>query len=76
VRFLDTSDDRLGRALRLLSRTGLRRGLSGSRPWVVVGVAATGARLLRNLAREQPEVLYRTVLRPGERFEIVTSSRR
>lgn len=76
MRLLDTSNDRLGRLLRDLSRTGLRRGLSGSRPWVLVGVAATGARLLRALAREEPEVLYRSVLRPGEHIEIVTSSRR
>lgn len=60
----------LDRALRSLSSTGLRRGMAGSNPWIVVGIAATGLRVLRRLARPQPEVLLRTELRPGDAFEI------
>jgi hypothetical protein len=58
--------------LRRLMRTGVRRGMAGSRGWFVVGVAAGGVRLLLHLARDQDEVVYRTVINPGDRFEIAT----
>jgi hypothetical protein len=55
-------DRLLGRAL----RHGFRRGLGdGSGPWLAVGVAALGVRLLRRLTRPQPTVI-REELRPGE----------
>ena len=56
--------------LRRLTTAGLRRGLGGSRPWLVVGMIAVGTRSLRRLAHPKPEVLYRSVLRPGDAFEI------
>jgi len=62
----------VGPFLRRLTRTGVRRGISGSRGWFVVGVAAGGVRLLLHLARDEDDVLYRTVVKPGDRFEITT----
>jgi hypothetical protein len=56
-----------------LARTGLRRGLlEGSRPWLAVGVAAGGMRLLSRLARSHPEVVYTGTLKPGETISIST----
>ena len=57
--------------LRSLTRRGLRNGMSGSTPWLVVGIAAGGLRLLRRLARDEEEVLYRTAIRAGDVFEVV-----
>jgi hypothetical protein len=56
--------------LRRLMRSGFRRGMSGSQAWLVLGISAFGLRTLRKLARPAPEVLYRTEVRPGDRFEI------
>jgi hypothetical protein len=62
----------LASALRRLTSAGFRRGVAGSRVWLVVGILAGGARLLRWLARDDEEVLYRTEIRPGDVFEVVT----
>ncbi len=51
---------------------GMRRGMRGSRPWLWVGVVATGVRLLRWLAKPKPDVMYRAVLDPGQGLEIST----
>ncbi len=56
--------------LRRLTRTGFRRGMAGSRGWMLVGVAVGGVRVLRRLARQEEEVLYRTEVKPGDRFEL------
>ena len=57
--------------LRLLTRTAVRRGLfGGSRTWVVVGVAAGGARLLRRLTKPQPKVVFCEELQPGQALVI------
>ena len=56
--------------LRRLTRTGIRRGMSGSRGWLVLGVVSGGVRILRHLARDEEEVLYRTAFKPGDTFEI------
>ena len=58
--------------LRRLSLTGLRRGIGGSRAWLIVGILAAGTRALRHLARDDEEVLYRTAIRAGDVFEVVT----
>lgn len=55
-----------GELLRWVSTSGLRRGIAGSRPWVVVAIVAIGARAIGRLAREPEPVLYRTVIRPGD----------
>ncbi len=64
------------RLLRRLSVTGLRRGIGGSRAWLIVGLVAAGTRALRRLARDDEEILYRTVIRPGDVFEVVTRPRK
>jgi hypothetical protein len=56
--------------LRRLTRTGLRRGMHGSRGWMVVGILSGGMRLLRRLAHHEDEILYRTAIKPGDVFEI------
>jgi hypothetical protein len=59
--------------LRRLTRTGFRRGMSGSRAsqaWLVLAISATGIRVLRRLARPETEILYRTEVHTGDRFEI------
>lgn len=62
------------RLLRRLWSTGWRRGREGSRVWLVVAVAAGGARLLRYVARDRENVLYRTRVVAGDRFEITASA--
>jgi hypothetical protein len=61
--------------LRRLTGTGIRRGMSGSRVWLVVGVVSGGVRILRRLARDEEEVLYRTAIKPGDTFEIIARRR-
>jgi len=60
--------------LHRLSTVGLRRGLNGSRALLFLGIAAVGIRTLRRLARDDDEgILYRTAIRPGDVFEVITS---
>ncbi len=47
-----------------------RRGLGGSQPYLALGIALAGVRMLRRLANPKPQVLYRHKLAPGERWEI------
>jgi hypothetical protein len=61
--------------LRRLTGTGFRRGLSGSRGWLIVGVVTGGVRILRRLARDDEDVLYRTAIKPGDSFEIIARRR-
>jgi hypothetical protein len=58
--------------LRRLTRSGFRRGMTGSNTWLIVGVLAGGARILRHLSGNDEDVLYRTVVKPGDIFEIIT----
>ncbi len=60
--------------LRRLIRVGFRRGMSGSQAWWVLAISAVGLRAIRKLAKPAPEVLYRTRVKPGDRFEIETRS--
>ena len=58
------------RLLRLALRRGFQRGVGeGSGPWLAVGVAALGIRLLRRLVRPDA-VVVREELRPGETLVI------
>jgi hypothetical protein len=51
-------------------KNGFRRGFRGEHPiWFVVGVSAW---LLIRARRHDDDVVYRTVLRPGERLAVVT----
>ena len=58
--------------LRRLTATGWRRGRAGSRTWMIVASVAGGMRFLRYVMRDGEEVLYRTRVKPGDRFEITT----
>ena len=58
--------------IRRASTTGLRRGLGGSKVWIVIGVVAVGARILMRMAESDQQVLYRTLIKDGDVFEIVT----
>jgi hypothetical protein len=62
--------------LRRLSTAGFRRGFSGSRAWLIVGIVVGGARLLRRMARSDEEILYRTAIQPGDVFEVITKAPR
>jgi hypothetical protein len=62
----------LDAVLRQLTTTGWRRGRNGSRTWIIVASFAGGLRLLRRVSRNNPDVLYRTRVVTGDRFEIVT----
>jgi len=62
--------------LRRLTSNGLRKGMAGSTPWLIVGTVAGGLRLLQRLARDEEEVLYRTAIKAGDVFEIVTRPKR
>jgi hypothetical protein len=53
-------------------RVGFRRGMSGSQAWLVLAVSALGLRALRKLAHPAPEIVYRTELHTGDRFEIAS----
>jgi hypothetical protein len=59
--------------LRRLIRTGFRRGMSGSQAWLVLAASALGVRLLRKLANPEPELVYRTEVHTGDRFQISAS---
>jgi len=61
--------------LRKTSYEGVRRGLSGSRFWMAIGVVAAGFRVLRWVARNDADILYRTKINPGEIFEVITKPR-
>ena len=57
--------------LRRLTTNGFRKGMAGSTPWLVVGLVAGGLRVLHRVARDDEEVLYRTVVKAGDMFEVV-----
>ncbi|GIU87754.1 MAG: hypothetical protein KatS3mg009_2269 [Acidimicrobiia bacterium] len=56
--------------LRRLTNLGARRGSAGSNVWLAVAVVAVGARAIRRISHPASDVLYRTRIRPGDRFEI------
>lgn len=62
--------------LRRLTANGFRKGMAGSTPWLIVGTVAGGLRLLQRLARDEEEVLYRTAIKPGDVFEVITRPKR
>ena len=45
--------------IRRLMRIGLRKGVfDGSRTWMTIGLVAGGLRLLRRMARNEPDVVF------------------
>lgn len=55
--------------LRRLGNRGLDEGLRGNGVWLAVGLGWLGLRLLQRWWPRE-EVVYRTVLAPGERLEV------
>jgi hypothetical protein len=61
-----------GVLLRRLTTSGLRKGMAGSTPWLLVGIVAGGLRIAQRIARDDEEILYRTAIKAGDVFEIIT----
>ena len=55
-----------------LQRAAVARFLSGgaTRGWVIVGTAAWLLRTANRLRKPEPEIVYRSTLKPGETIEI------
>jgi hypothetical protein len=60
--------------LRRLFTAGWRRGRAGSRTWMIVASVAGGLRLLYRVTRSREDVLYRTRVLDGDRFEILAKA--
>jgi hypothetical protein len=61
--------------LRTWRSLGLQRGvIGGSVPWVLVAAVLWGAKAMQWAMRREEQVVYRTVLKPGETLEIVHSA--
>jgi hypothetical protein len=56
--------------LKSLVRIGFARGIGGSRAWLTIGVMAGGLRLLKKIAKREPDVVYLEELRPGQSLVI------
>lgn len=53
--------------LRFLRRTAFLKGLlGGNRAWFALWTALAAARLVRRLTTDEPEVVYRSQIDPGE----------
>ncbi|MDQ1475991.1 MAG: hypothetical protein QOE62_1220 [Actinomycetota bacterium] len=50
--------------------------MAGSTPWLVVGIVAGGLRIIQRIARDDEEILYRSAVKAGDVFEIVTLPKR
>lgn len=59
-----------------LSPAGFSRAMGGSRLWTLLMITAMTLRILRRLRKGDDEPLYRTVVRPGDRFEVVARAPR
>ena len=59
-----------GGVLRTVERTGLRKGVSGSKGWFYVGTGLWTLRTVRRLAERKEEILISEELRPGQRLVI------
>jgi hypothetical protein len=56
--------------LRRATWTGIRRGMNGSRAFMILAILAVGARSIRRIARSEPEVLFRTKVSVGDIFVV------
>ena len=52
--------------LKSLVRIGFARGIGGSRAWLTLVVVAGGLRMLKKVAKREPDVVYREELHPGQ----------
>ncbi len=60
-------------AINRLRRAGFRKGLSGSRGWLAVGIVAWGINKMRE--SNDPVLVAREELRPGQRLIISHGTR-
>jgi hypothetical protein len=44
--------------------------MGGSRSWIVIALSIAGVRALKRMGSSEHEILYRTVVKPGDLFEI------
>jgi hypothetical protein len=58
------------RWLRRLSSFALGRGMSGSRPWMIVGIASVGMRALRRMSHPKAKVLFHHAIKVGDTFVV------
>jgi hypothetical protein len=54
----------------------MSRAVGGSRLWTVLVIVAATLRVLRRMRSRDGDPLYRTVVRPGDRFEVIARSPR
>lgn len=60
-----------GRVVRMVRRTGVRKGvLGGSRGWLAVAIATWGWTKLKQVSERQAEVVLSEELKPGQRIVI------
>lgn len=59
---------------RMVERTGLRKGVAGSKGWFYVGTGLWTVRTLRRLAARNEELLISEELKPGQRI-VITNER-
>lgn len=63
----------MDRLLRYLQKNGFRRGFRGGHPlWYVLGASAW---MVIRVRQRDDDVVYRTVLQPGERLMVTTRHR-
>ena len=62
--------DPTGGILRTLERSGMRKGMGGSKGWFYVGTGLWTLRTVRRLAERKEEILISETLRPGQRIVI------
>lgn len=53
----------------------MRGLLGGSRPWTYLWLLLVAKRVLRRLTRDEPEVVYRSELQPGETIVVSSADR-
>lgn len=64
-------DVREGAMVSFLRRHSIRKGFMGeSKPWLYIGAATWGYRMLRRMARRRAQVVLFEELKPGQRIII------
>lgn len=62
--------------LKLLRAKATTAGiLGGSKPWTVVWVLLIGAKVLRRLTADKPEIVFSATLEPGQAFVVSARDR-
>ena len=61
--------------LRRLTAEGFRKGLAGSNPWLIAGVVVAGLPAHGAHRADDEAVLYRTAVKAGDVFEVITRAK-